>query len=469
MRVAFAGIEPDPLQHATGELRVALACLGHEVQNRPTDDTDLLLTGAHFGQVLPWREALLFSARRRFGLRRAPTVVCMVLISPKQLDAALAGLAQALNKIDPGPTDFTYPGLAPQSWHVLLEQGRRGGPILSLARLIQAQCKAIRLILLVADQDEILGGYYLDLVGSHPYVGAADRQGFYHDMALRLNTAVSTCEVTDHQMLEPPITAPQWAALATPGAMRRAGLELGKRGFFTEMVRIGDLIHVPAVSRAIASQYSEGCYATWDVSLGGLVSTVTGSARPIDKFAITDDDLAVIVGVRPDGRGAMVRLVAAKADVPPSSEAVEMMAMDALLPQTALSPGLCPVPVVRSKLHGHRGLSAYDPQRVEFVRLAPAYYHYPVSCATEAQAREIAAAFSRAECLNCPSDRRQVAFTILPGHGIVLCEKWAADKEPFQLIWEYMDAGYLQLTKSIPQGLVRFQFDGQRMCIADSA
>ncbi|MGC8863037.1 MAG: FGGY-family carbohydrate kinase, partial [Armatimonadota bacterium] len=44
------------------------------------------------------------------------------------------------------------------------------------------------------------------------------------------------------------------------------------------------------------------------------------------------------------------------------------------------------VPVVRSKLHGHRGVSAYDPRYVEFVPLAPAYYAYPVSCGTRAQA-----------------------------------------------------------------------------------
>jgi hypothetical protein len=45
-----------------------------------------------------------------------------------------------------------------------------------------------------------------------------------------------------------------------------------------------------------------------------------------------------------------------------------------------------------------------------------------------------------------------VAFTVLPGHGAVIGEKWVAGKAPLQLVWEYMDAGYLQVTNRIPQG-----------------
>jgi hypothetical protein len=155
-------------------------------------------------------------------------------------------------------------------------------------------------------------------------------------------------------------------------------------------VRIADLVPVPAVTDAVASQYSEGCFATWDPALGALVATVTGSARPVDKGAITEDDLAVIVGVRPDGRGALTRRVEGKRDAPPSSEAVELMDMDGPLPAIDLGPAWgtsARAPVVRSKLHGHRGIAAYDPRRVEYVPLDPPYYHYLVSCATDARAR----------------------------------------------------------------------------------
>ena len=247
----------------------------------------------------------------------------------------------------------------------------------------------------------------------------------------------------------------EWDSLKTPQAMRLAGQELGKRNFFTEMVLVERLVHVPAIGDAVASQYSEGCFATWDPKLSALIATVTGSSRPVDKTKITEEDLAIILRARPDGQGAIVRHVEAKRNDPPSSEAVEMVDMDSLLPRIKLGDGWetsAEVPVARSKLHGHRGISAYDSRRVEFVPLDPAFYHYPVSCATEAQADGIRQAFGRAAALLNPDDPRQVVFTVLPGHGLVMVEKWQAGKAPFQLIWEYMDAGILEIEPRVPQG-----------------
>jgi hypothetical protein len=194
----------------------------------------------------------------------------------------------------------------------------------------------------------------------------------------------------------------------------------------------------------------------------------------VDKGNVTDDDLAVIVGVRADGKGAQVRHVQDKFNTSPSSEAVEMMDMDNRLPRITLGAAWGPeasarVPVVRSKLHGHRGIGSYDPGKVEFVPLDPPYYHYPVSCATEAQAQGIKEAFARAESLRNPDDPRQVAFTVLPGHGCVMAEKWVAGKAPFQVMWEYMDAGYLDVVKPVPQGVMEYVpgVDGKRVLRAE--
>jgi len=52
-----------------------------------------------------------------------------------------------------------------------------------------------------------------------------------------------------------------------------------------------------------------------------------------------------------------------------------------------------------------------------------------------------------------------VVFTVLPGHGLVMVEKWQAGKAPFQLIWEYMDAGILEIEPRVPQG--RFTYEPQ--------
>lgn len=135
-----------------------------------------------------------------------------------------------------------------------------------------------------------------------------------------------------------------------------------------------------------------------------------------------------------------------------------MIDMDLALPRVEVN-GFSDVPVVRSKLHGHRGVTRFNPEVVEYVPLDPPYYDYLVSCATDAQARAIKAAFARAESLQNPADPRLVAFTILPGHGIVITEKWQLDKVAFELIWEYMDAGYLVIDRIVPQGRVAFNQD----------
>jgi hypothetical protein len=327
-----------------------------------------------------------------------------------------------------------------------------------LARLLQSQTKSIRIILLVGEEEPQYA-YLFDLVGAHPRIEAAGPTFFYTDLILRIVTTLSTREITRHRVVEPPIPYEVWRQLSTPHAMQAAALELGKRKFFTEMVRIADLVHVPMVANTVSSQYSEGCFTTWDPEIDGLVTTITGSARPVDKDQITENDLAVIVGVREDGEGAVVRHVEGKVNDPPSSEAVEMMEMDLRLPRITLSSAWghpARVPVIRSKLHGHRGVRAFDPARVEFAPLDPAYYTYPVSCATEAQAQGIVGAFSRSEALQNPEDPRQVVFTVLPGHGIVIAEKWSAGTQPFQTMYEMMDAGFLQVENRIPQGPLHY-------------
>jgi hypothetical protein len=132
-----------------------------------------------------------------------------------------------------------------------------------------------------------------------------------------------------------------------------------------------------------------------------------------------------------------------------------MAGMDSLLPRISLGAewGIAGrVPVARSKLHGHRGVAAFDPERVEYVELDAPYYYYPVCCGTGAQAQAIKAAFARSQSLKNPDDPRQLVFTVLPGHGAMIAEKWVPGKAPLELIWEHMDAGYLQIESYVPQG-----------------
>lgn len=428
---------------------------GHQVCEKPDRLTDVILTTALFGRPIRWREAMLFTARRQYNMEHTPTIFTLVHATPEAFINSLEKFDRILEKYPPDPKDYAFPGLALEAYKTLYEQGKRGGAMLALLRVVQTQAMSIRVILLVGE-DHPIEAYNFDLVGAHPRIEAANLELFYQDLVGRIVTAVSTHEITDHRVLGDALSWEIWESLNTPKAMRRAGIELGQRNFFTEMVRVANLAAVPSVPDAISSQYSEGCFATWEPRINGLITTVTGSARPVDKDNLTDDELAIIVGVKPEGDGALVRHVEGKRNDPPSSEAVELVEMDEGLPKITLSTGEV-VPVTRSKLHGHRGVKAYHPDWVEHVYLDEPYYYYPVSCSTEAQARAIKAAFSRSEALRNPNDARQVVFTVLPGHGIVIVEKWSVDKEPFQLIWEYMDSGYIEVDNFVPQGLIAYE------------
>jgi hypothetical protein len=230
------------------------------------------------------------------------------------------------------------------------------------------------------------------------------------------------------------------------------------------MIHVSEVAEIPGFSDAISQQYSEGCFATWDVYVDGLVTTITGSARPVRKENITDKDLAVIVGVKPEHDGALIRRVEDHPNHPPSSEAVEMIGMDVKLPRISLSNG-AQVPVIRSKLHGHRGVRSFNRERVEYVSVPESYLYYPVSCSTDAQYRAVQEAFSSSSALKNPADPRQIIFTILPGHGVVIVEKWVEGKRPFQVIWEGMDQRDIEISNDIPQGPFAFQMEGQRAAL----
>jgi hypothetical protein len=443
-------------------LLAAFRELRHDVQERPDAQTDLVLTTAPFLQPLNWRHAPLFTTRRNYGLRHTPTVLSIIHARPDAFRGTLAHLEAALAKVPKDPADFRFPGMTDDAHETLIEQGLRGGPIMALERVLQAQSKSIR-ILLVVGEDEPIESFLFDLVGSYPRGDGREGAGFYRDLALRLATILSTREVADHQVIGDPIPAALWQRLTTPQAMIHAAHELGRRDFFTPTVHVARLVSVPAVEASVAEQYSEGCFATWEPEIDGLVATVTGSARPVEKGSIGEQDLAVIVGIRPDRAGALVREVEGRHNDPPSSEAVEMMGMDEPLPHVAVTldgSGEFQVPVIRSKLHGHRGVGSYHPDYVEFAPLEGPYYHYPVSCATEAQALGIQSAFARSRALRNADDPRRVIFTVLPGHGVVLAEKWNPAKAPFETIWELMDAGHLQIASRVPQSYFTYMPGG---------
>lgn len=451
VRVAYIPGRPIPaLDLWANELLEEMESMGHSMQPSPDDETEVILATAHFGEPQPWRDALLFMARRRYHLKQSPVVYTLMQIGKMQFQSMLEGLEVALSQDLINPAGPVFDGLAPDAWKVLKEQGKRGGPLLALQRILQAQAKSIRMILFVGDGDTPEFAYHFDLVGAFPRSIAGI--GFYRDIALRIATAVCAEDVPAIPASDEIISAEIWDELYVPNAMEEASRQFGQRGFFSDMIRIDNLIGLPSLSDALASQYSEGCFGTWDTELGAMIVTAAGSSQPVNKSQITKEHLAVVkangmetIGLQIDGRPYRV----------PSSESYEMTMMDRLLPSIEVAVG-AKIPVVRSKLHGHRGISAYCADRVEYVAMDEPYFCYPVSCSTFPQAQGIVKAFSRSQTLNNPDDPRQIVFTILPGHGVFIVEKWCHGKAPFQAIWECMDAGYLETSNDIPQAMMSY-------------
>ncbi len=452
--VAFAPRFSAPLTDAVlANLRSYFEKLGHRIVERPRpESTHILITSAPYGRDVYWKEALLFNLRRLYGIRRLIDLWAVVTVPPARFQEDLERLARAWEAGPDGIRQLNLEGLAPTAAEALWEYGRRAGPIAMLERVVQSQVKSIR-VLLVVGEDQPQEAYIFDLVGAYPRIPYRNEADFYTEIVNRMATLANTHTVSHHQMVGEPLPRALWEQAEAPRAMIRASREFQKRDFFSPMVRVADLVRVPGtiiLSAMIAEQYSEGCFATWEPKFDALVATVTGSARPVHKGQIEEKDLAVIVGVRPDGMGAYYRPVEGLPNDPPSSEAVELFQMDAGLPRIPWQGKQ--VPVARSKLHGHRGVAAYDPNRVEFIPLPPSYHKYTVTCASDAQARAIIQTFGQAQSLRNPDDPRTLAFTIVPCHGVVIVEKWVPGKAPFREIWEAMDEGALQISLQVPQG-----------------
>ncbi len=459
------------LDQAVGALLDWLQAAGCTIETWPTNETDVILTTARFGSPVGREEALIFHAKRLFDLKRRPRVLTIVDVREADYQRWLSHFAALAQKPDGVLLEFQYPGLGPRAVEVLIQQAERGGPEVAMGRFLQAHVKSIQVMALRSgDSGKPICAVHFDLAGAHPVTDATDPDAFARDAGLRFLAAVCAHEVNNHDFLPDPLPKARWESLATPDAMVRAGRLFTEFGFFTEPIYIEKLLGFRGISEAISAQYSEGCYAAFDPDIPGLIATASGSSRLVDKRSIRRDDQAIVVGIKPERDGALVRRVEGMDTSVPSVEAVEMMGICAALPKRRYvnSRGeAVQVPTVRAILHGHIGVAAFNPNTVESVSLDPVYYAHLVSCGTGELAEATAAAFARSEVLGDLTDPRAVVFLEQPGHGVVVVEKWVEGKPPFETIYEYLVSGHLRVTLQVSQGGTRWETvtlpDGRRM------
>jgi hypothetical protein len=436
---------------------------GCTVTDLPENSTDLIITTRRFGDNVSRDEALLFNAKRQYRLSSRPQVLTLVDVPEDEYQS----LVQHFTAIAQLPEDEAnreqYPGLGPQAADIIAHQARRGGPELAFARLVQGQVLSIRVMALRTQAGRPYRAMHFDMAGARPVTDATDLEIFAEDAGARVLAAVCAVEVNHHSFVDDPVSAELWDSLSSPDVMVRAGSMFTQFGFFTTPLYVEKLLGYRGVSDAISAQFSEGCYAIYEPDIPGLLTTASGSSRLVDKRSISRLDQAVVVGTRPDHDGAMVRPVTGMDRVVPSVEAVEMMGLcERVSKHRHLNSHGLPVtvPNVRAILHGHLGVAAYDPQRVETVMLDPLFYSQLVSCGTGALAEGTATAFARSESLKDLHDPRRVIFLEQPGHGVMVVEKWPASDDgtgAFDTIHDYLSSGVLQMTLDIAQGLVRWE------------
>jgi hypothetical protein len=436
---------------------------GCTITQQPDNTTDLILTTRRMGDNVSRDEALLFHAKRQYKLSRRPQILTMVDVPESDYQAWVAHFAELASLPEDEAARKQYAGLGPQAADLIAHQARRGGPELAFARLLQAQVISIRVMALRTLSGRPYRAMHMDLAGAHPVTDATDLEVFGEEAGARVLTAVCATEVNHHSFVEEPVPADLWASLTSPDAMIRAGSMFTQYGFFTTPLYVEKVLGYRGLSDAISAQFSEGCYAVYEPEIPGLLTTATGSSRLVDKRSISRLDQAVVVGTRPDREGAVVRPVAGMDTVVPSVEAVEMMGLCERVPhhQHLNSHGLAlTVPNVRAILHGHLGVAAFDPERVEAVMLDPLYYIQLVSCGTGALAEGTATAFARSQALKDLRDPRRIIFLEQPGHGVMVVEKWppvADGSRPFDTIHDYLTAGHLKMTLDIAQGPVHWE------------
>ena len=451
------------LELATSALLDWMRDAGCTITPLPDNTTELILTTRRFGDNVTRDEALLFHAKRLYRLSRRPQILTMVDVPETEYQALAAHFVELARMPEAEAARHQYAGLGPQAADLIAHQARRGGPDLAFARLLQSQVISIRVMALRTQSGRPYRAMHVDLAGAHPVTNATDLETFGEDAGARVLTAICATEVNHHSFVEEPVPAELWASLASPEAMIRAGSMFTEFGFFTTPLYVEKVLGYRGLSEAISAQFSEGCYAVYEPEIPGLLTTATGSSRLVDKRSISRLDEAVVVGTRPDHEGAIVRPVAGMEPVVPSVEAVEMMGLCERVPQHQHfnSHGLpVAVPNVRAILHGHLGVAAFDPKRVEAVMLDPLYYTQLVSCGTGALADGTATAFARSQSLHDMRDPRRVIFLEQPGHGVMVVEKWPPEEDenrPFDTIHDYLSDGTLQMTLDIAQGPVHWE------------
>jgi hypothetical protein len=222
LRKTTIAFHPGPstplLENVASGLLEEFRLMGHTVQDAPSGKVDVILTTASLNRPVPWREALMFRSRRLFCLDTNPTVFTLIHARREELEQLLYHLGKAAAKPQADPA-------------VTTSRGWRRGPMRPYTNRGGEKGHSSPGPLAAGAIDE--HPYHPAGWGKmsptrltpsiwwgHPQTICTNLKAFYSELVLRILTAVSTHEITEHRLVDDPIDI-TWKSLTTPEAQGR--------------------------------------------------------------------------------------------------------------------------------------------------------------------------------------------------------------------------------------------------------
>lgn len=456
--------------------------LGENRKKHLDGDTGAIVTATAFDQIV--EKPLLFHTREIFsGLKKRPNkIFTLVSIDRTEMTQALKVFERLATTENPTSKEFSFTGLPETAIEELQNQTREGGPILGLARQMEAQTRCFDVIAVVGDRatgriDTLIR---FDIAGARPEISVTELglDRACQDLVLRLMTFWSCTQATHHQELNALFSQSAWQEImATSGkALIDAGRRLGEFGFFTRPVIIKNLIGedfvaASLVEAGIAENYSAGLLEAYNSDYDYCITTATGSDAYIYKGELGENHITLARDIKEDLSGALILPIEERGLVRSTSEIVEIIGMDTLagLPWVSFkgeNRQVFEVPFFWAKAHGHVMVKSFDPRYVKCLYLEDIYHHYPVSCATQQLAKATIEALRRH--LKDPDFFDYYLYVLVqPCHGIWFLERRVEGKRPFELTLEYLERGMIRLSpNTIPQGPFSWEErDGRRFLV----
>ena len=332
--------------------------------------------------------------------------------------------------------------------------------VVSTARVAMGRIGSFKIVFVSGSGAEEVT--YCTLEGGHPTETHAKVDGLRD----RLVASASAREVGGRfDVNNDAITQAVWNATNIPDEIVRAGHRMHQLGLLPQPQKISDY-----VSHRMARVYerylglrgfSEGMLFAVDPLTGTTMVTASGS-WDVDKRALHRDEVTALSGIV-EGR-VQVQAPFGVRPKGPSVEALEVLSLLDAVPRIRLSPdgvngwrldpnGQIEVPIIRSGIHAHIGVSSADDAVVETVEPDRKNYPYGFGCGTDLMCEVARNTVERSSAINDPKDRRRYVRWPMLYHGEMVIELWKEGAE--NVTFE----GLLDLFDNAKSNAIKFRSD----------